>query len=389
MKKFFIPVLLFSLFLSCDKMPLEPPDVKIPSENQNENTSATATTITFARNFGGPDWDLGKSVITTYDGGYALLVCNGSLTGRFLLIKTDQYGIKQWEKIYEEPGHIYASEQLLQTEDSGFILTGSDNLVESAIPCYAKVIKTDKYGGIQWQTWFGDINTTGKSIALSHDGGYVGAGWNEGRASVYKINSTGNLLWINQYVKDSYSRAHSIERTSDNGFIIAGYSINSQNNFDLYLLKITSEGTMQWQTTWGKQGYDIGYHAIQTSDGGYALIGSKTIDTNTSKREIYLVKTNSQGKYVWIKGYQPNFNVDGIKIRETADLGFVIAETRTLLKVSSNGSFQWRKKYSTAILLGLSDVIIAADGGYAIAGYVQIGSQMQASLVKVNRNGNF
>ena len=89
----------------------------------------------------------GYSVIQTTDGGYAVSGVNATygLHGynQFLptLVKTDSSGEMQWKKTYgTEFGVSYAAKSIVQTTDSGYVLSGYGGWI----------LKLDAEGNVQW-----------------------------------------------------------------------------------------------------------------------------------------------------------------------------------------------------------------------------------------------
>ena len=59
------------------------------------------------------------------------------------------------------------------------------------------------------------------------------------------------------------------------------------SNYDAWLMKVKSDGTIDWSNAYGGTGNDYGYSVVQTSNGGYVIAGNIEGDV--------LVKTDSQG----------------------------------------------------------------------------------------------
>src|SRR5438552_19119421 len=71
--------------------------------------------------------------------------------------------------------------------------------------------------------------------------------------------------------------AYSIIQTTDGGYAVAGYTNSfGAGNFDFYIVKLNSSGTLQWTRTVGGTVGDAARLNIQTTDGGYAVAGYAT-----------------------------------------------------------------------------------------------------------------
>ena len=86
--------------------------------------------------------------------------------------------------------------------------------------------------------------------------------------------------------------AQAVVNTADGGYAILGYAQSmdgdvtnkSNESYDYWILKYNSTNQIQWQKTYGGSDDDRGADLIQTSDGGYAIIGkSKSNDLEVSE----------------------------------------------------------------------------------------------------------
>src|SRR5438128_385570 len=97
---------------------------------------------------------------------------------------------------------------------------------------------------IEWQKCLGgSLWDEAHSIQQTTDGGYIVAGYsnsNDGDVSgnhnydslIVKLNSTGNLVW-QKCLGGSSPDAQSIQQTSDGGFIMAGYSYSNDGDLSV------------------------------------------------------------------------------------------------------------------------------------------------------------
>ena len=296
--------------------------------------------------YGGSDDDRGEDLITTNDGGYAILgssksndgdVSNNSGSNDFWVAKLDASGIIIWEKSF---GYVGADSafSIIQTQDNGFLLSGvldvsaSDgagnnrmNMERHAGGDYW-VIKIDAMGELQWSRYFGGTFTdTAYDSVQTQDGNFLIMGSsdsddvdinnNKGTYDfwVVKLNNTGTLLWEKSFGGTEIDEARAITTTADGNFFIAGDSRSndidlSTNNgaADVWIIKINSDGDLLWEKTFGGSSFD-GVKAIyKTQNNEFLVAGnSRSSDGNLTKNngqnDAWIFKINAQGNVMWQK----------------------------------------------------------------------------------------
>jgi hypothetical protein len=113
----------------------------------------------------------------------------------------------------------------------------------------------------------------------------------------------------------------SLQKTSDGGFIVAGYTNSSgAGGQDILLLKLDVSSAMQWAKTAGD---DIAYSVGQTSDGGY-IVGGST-DAGTGVSQLMLSKFDSNGAFQWTNALGDGFDSGAaLSIQQTVDNGYIV-----------------------------------------------------------------
>ncbi|UCE39250.1 MAG: PKD domain-containing protein [Thermoplasmata archaeon] len=188
---------------------------------------------------------------------------------------------------------------------------------------------------IQWGKIFGGTGNDGAhSVQQTSDGGYILGGsttsygvWG-GDVWLIKTDSLGNEQWNKTFNRDIYDAGYSTKQTSDGGYIITGQTgTYSGGTEDIWLIKTDSSGNEQWNKTFDKRGEgDEGYSVQQTSDDGYIIVG-KVKDGTGSKTDILLIKTDSSGNEQWdrIFGKGGYIRDEGRSVLQTSDSGYIIA----------------------------------------------------------------
>jgi hypothetical protein len=350
--------------------------------------------VQWEKTFGGGYWDAGTAVQQTTDGGYAIAATTlsfGAGDDDVYLIKTNSEGNIQWQKTYGGKSWDWGY-SFQQTVDGGYIIVGETNSFGISD---VYLIKTDPNGNLQWQKTFGSGNKQdrGNSVRQTSDGGYIIAGqtvyYGARNDDVYliKTDSAGNLQWQKTFNERTCDRSNSVQQTLDGGYIIAGYT-NSQgagydNYDDVYLIKTNSDGNEVWHKTFGGSSCDRAYSIQKTIDGGYAIAGV-TCSFGAGDKDVYLIKTNSEGNMQWQKtfggGYLDSDDSEGFSVQQTTDGGFIIAG-RTwsfrgaassldvyIIKTDSEGNEVWHKTIGGNRQDDAFSVQQTTDGGYIIAG---------------------
>ena len=259
----------------------------------------------WTKTFGGTNHDEGRSVQQTTDGGY--IICgrtasfgNGS---DVYLIKTDGNGIQQWYQTFSGTSDDLGY-SVQQTTDGGYIICGST--WSSSVGWDVWLIKTDVSGNQQWNQINGGTNDdVGESIKQTTDGGYIICGSTYSfsnpvgyiiRSDIYliKTDSQGDSLWTRTFGGNGHDFGHSVQQTTDDGYIICGSTSSFGNVFDVYLIKTDINWVEQWNQTFGGNGDNFGFSVQQTTDDGFIITGSYQNSLGT-ERKVYLIKTDSQG----------------------------------------------------------------------------------------------
>ena len=191
------------------------------------------------------NFEMGYSVQETSDGGFILLGEDFDTKSMVYLIKTDSQGNLMWENNGNE-GYPYGFQQ---TTDGGYIISVWEH------PIY-ELIKTDSYGIEEWnKTFGGSLGDVGLSVQQTTDGGYIITGYigTNGSSDVWliKTNSQGTEEWNKTYGGGDSDGGHSVQQTSDGGFVIIGKTFSFGNgDYDIWLIKTDSQGNTVPESEW-------------------------------------------------------------------------------------------------------------------------------------------
>jgi hypothetical protein len=170
--------------------------------------------------------------------------------------------------------------------------------------------------------------------------------------------------------------------TGDKGFLSIGYTESfGAGNFDMYLIKSDSAGKLEWSKTYGGPKEDYGRSMVKSSDGkGYLLLGYSNSFSDNSYFDIYLVKIDLKGDTLWSQYYGLDRSEYGYSVIATKEGGYMIlgevinninGEKNAdimLVKISSEGVFEWSKIYGGNLTDYLYTIEQLADGSYLMGG---------------------
>jgi uncharacterized delta-60 repeat protein len=272
-----------------------------------------------------------------------------------------------WAKTYGGIGDDNAS-CIQQTSDGGYVVSGYTDSFGAGEGDFW-VLKLDLNGAIEWQkTYGGTGNDQAWCIQQTNDGGYVVAGETDSFGAglldiwILKLTSTGSVTWQKTYGGANNDHLRSIQQTSDGGYIVGGdtYSFGA-GDVDAWILKLASNGSVIWQKTYGGSGYDWASAVQETSDGGYMVAGDSASFSETGVH-VWVFKLNSNGSTAWQKIFERSSGDYAYCIRGTSDGGYIVAG-----ETNGTGLIPWERGANIWVLKLNSSGSI--DWRHAFAGY--------------------
>ncbi|MEO5569319.1 MAG: T9SS type A sorting domain-containing protein [Bacteroidia bacterium] len=401
------------------------------------------------KRFGGTGAEYLHAFKQTKDGGYILggfttSDSSGDKTQNrwgyydYWVVKTDSLGIKQWDKDFGGTT-LDQLTSIDETADGGYILGGISNSDSSGDKTQASwgnqdywIVKIDSLGNKQWDRDFGGTSDDQLwSLQQSNDGGYILGGysnsgvggdktqpcWGQYDYWIVKTDSFGIKQWDKRFGGTSLDLLEIIRQTSDNGYVLGGYSYSTisgdktQGNWDptsstsdYWIVKINSIGTKQWDKRFGGLNSDWLFACEQSTDGGFIfggfsdsqISGNKTQNTwgGSNDFDYWIVKINSMGNKQWDRDFGGINDEDNLgSISQTSEGGYLISgrsysnisgdktennlgnNQTWVVKIDSLGIKQWDKtvRTDTGSGVGIGFGIQINDGCYAIANSTNAG----------------
>jgi len=162
--------------------------------------------------------------------------------------------------------------------------------------------------------------------------------------------------------------------TNDGGTIVAGYTNTGAK--DALVMKLSENGEPAWAYTYSGTGTQVASIARPTSDGGYIVVGYNSPNDSYIGRDVLLLKLNADGTLDWAKTYGTPNSDQGNDIVVASDGGFAIAG-ETGKDLSGNGGLLYMKTNSDGIVSSYNQfqddsgdagrsIAKTSDGGYII-----------------------
>jgi len=198
-----------------------------------------------------------------------------------------------------------------------------------------------------------------------------------------------------------YDYGWGVDQTSDGGFILTGRKeYRTTKTRDAVLIKTDQNGFGVWEKTFGGSANDEGLDVITTSTGDILLVGSSWSYGNS--QQIFVVKTDNDGKEEWEKVYGGTNREVGQSIIESRDGSYIIVgQTNSpgishgnddvwLQKIDTEGNLIWQQSYGEFNHEVGYGVVELKDGGFLIVGYKEFygAAGKDILVIKTDSDGN-
>ncbi|MHA2097725.1 MAG: hypothetical protein ACW99A_03485 [Candidatus Kariarchaeaceae archaeon] len=223
------------------------------------------------------------------------------------------------------------------------------------------------------QTYGGPENDRGFSVLPTSDGGYMVLGatgsYGEGGLDYWliKVESDGTHEWNRSYGAIDDDRGYEVVETDDNGFALLGDSRkNGNGDRDFWIVKVDSMGNELWNYTYGGADNDIFRSGVYTSDGGFAMTGGTF--SYGPDQDVWVIKVNGSGHEEWNATYGGEGDQRGLSLVETSDSGFALSSGYGVWKIDNLGVQQWNNTFGISGSDFFNNIIQTSDGGFVVSG---------------------
>ena len=230
----------------------------------------------FQRTFGGIGSVLNGKLISTNDGGFIVTGTTSpdTIAQKIWVCKMNFEGTIQWSKFYNPPNLFYTTDIKQDLNGDYIILGGYCN-------CGTVVYKIDSTGNLIWSKSF--LCGEGNSICIKNDGSYLIAGTND-HASILNIDTSGNIIkYVGWEIPNATLSFNGSTPTDDNGVVVYGRYLPSAGGLAdrSCIAKYDSLNNKVWNYILENGRNSLGFDVQKTSDGGYVACGfNYDLDSN-------------------------------------------------------------------------------------------------------------
>lgn len=251
--------------------------------------------------------------------------------------------------------------------------------------------------------YYGQFSGKGNSLIINTDGNYVIAGekfiGTNYQFCAYEINASGDIVWSKDYGTPSPDQAYQIIQTTDGGYALIGFtSIQGTPDRWIDFVKTTNTGDISWTKQIGGFGQEKASSILQLTSGEYFIGGTTNLNTK-GMFDFFLVKTDINGDTLWTKRYGGTEDEEINSMRLTNDGGLILSgysksftygeQDFYLVKLDDRGDSTWTRHYGTSLNEVARSVRQTSDGGYILTGYSGLGEEAgKMYIVKTDQNGD-
>ncbi len=397
----------------------------------SDNVTTNLGVVDVVKTFGGSKNDSARSIVATQDGGYVVFGYTQSVDGDITdkdnedydlyLLKFSASSVLQWSKTYGGTGNDRGFD-ILENTDGSFAVIGYSTSNDGDVTANAGakdywVLKLSSSGSIIWQKSYGYLGSDfGTSIIKSSEGGYLLTGSldvtsSEGEGNTLtalsdvhaggdywaiKIAENGDLEWSKYFGGSLTEEPKDVIQTDDGGYIIVGDSDSAdvditgyKGSYDFWVTKISNEGILEWEKSYGGSEIDRGSSIVKTNDGNYLIIGSvrsNDLDVTENKGlgDIWLIKISPTGDLISNKSIGGSQFDTAEKIVNSSDGGYLIAAASRsedgdatlnrgqndgwIVKIDSNGNLKGQVSIGGSNIDFLYDIAELNDGSIVAVG---------------------
>lgn len=186
----------------------------------------------------------------------------------------------------------------------------------------------------------------GKGIVAFEDTTYILAGNREtfgGQSSawLFKVNSTGNIVWEVYFNSYNLSTCENLSRHDDTSVVICG-TVLQGTDYNMFAARVSTSGNVIWEKTLGTPVWDQGYCTASDKYGNVWLTGY-AFANDTADQDIIIYKLDGDtGDSLLCKRIDGGYDDKGVYIDTTSADNLILVSNSHIQSNDSTISRIWR-----------------------------------------------
>ena len=290
-----------------------------------------------------------------------------------------------WQKIYGgEDDDVAKGIVMLENGDNAVIGTCKSFNAERSDICVTRITAD---GATRWRKLLGGKKQDqGVAITRAKDGNLLilgsGKSFNDNADKdlyVAKLSLDGKLIWEKSFGGNRDEYAGGIAGMNNGGVMVVGdtESFSKKGYKDIYIIMLDKNGNEISKRTIGGKLNDEAKSLTRTADGNFMMVGAREVN-RSGDSDFFLMKLDQQGKKIWAKTLGQNEHDVLNAVTPTPDGGIVATgSTRSyysqqtdlaVMYFNKNGKLIWFKIYGFKYYDEGNAVTMTKDGNYLVAG---------------------
>lgn len=365
---------------------------------------------TFIKTYGNSQSDFGTSCVEAFDKGILLTVSTSTnfFNIQMALVKTDRNGQMLWNKIKQVGSYSYP-QSVVESTDSGIVVFGSANYTPTlnGNDDFLFLLKTDSNGNDLWSKEFRfSQNDQPVKLLKAKTGGFIFSAINDYNISVYpkagivRLEEDGSIRWSKRIEVPFGIKPTSIVETINGNICLVGNVVGYNSIYfnDVAVCYLDSNGTELWTKVFQTY-YDDECNIVTTNTAGELFISGRTYSI-AREWDSFQIKLNSAGDMLYERMYdagtsngeimRTGISYDDGSSLLLGDVGGWDERDITMLRLNSDGSIRWCRKYpfSPQFTNYPYGIIRTSDDGLIFTGDIRPPAYYRdAALVKTTNIG--
>jgi hypothetical protein len=330
---------------------------------------------------------------------YVCGLSNSSGSEKIQLVKYSPLGVVEWQRNLTPSQFGYA---VAVDSSSNVYICGVGSGYQ------IQIAKYNSSGTIQWQRKLvpGSGNSYGNSIAVDSSANvYIcGKSYDTNFGSqgiqIAKYDTSGTIQWqriLQNTFASVIDTGTGTAVDSSGNVYVCGYAAPTEFSaeFQAYLIKYDTSGTIQWQRKLHGAAKDFAYGvAVDSSSNAYVVGESDYLDPNGISRGL-IAKYNSSGTIQWQRSLGNSTaasRVQSIAVDSSANLYIcgttsISVDTMQIAKYNSSGTIQWQRNLTNSTRTRGYSIALFSSNIY-VCGEAREGSNNDFIIAKLPNDGS-